>query len=292
MRFSTQTSRAPGSASRARATSRDEYRPDPGGSGRRSTTSMTGHPLRSSVRDGTMSGPFARASSDGQGDVSTHGTPARRARSTATSRAFHVGARSSWYASSPSSTTSTAPSCGRGAQAPARAPTATQPPAAARAHSWGTRATRCPSPRSRAARKAAAESDGARTRASPCAAAAMATGSTSPAGGIRMTVTPGARVPARSARPGSGSARTARGGDAVPSSCAGRPAHRHAAHRAREITSAGGPQPVTLARGCSGRSVAASPGRPTTHPPMRRPWSGTRTIVPTRTSPARWSGIE
>ena len=35
--------------------------------------------------------PHASASSDGTGDTSTHGTPARRARSTATSRACHVG---------------------------------------------------------------------------------------------------------------------------------------------------------------------------------------------------------
>ena len=38
--------------------------------------------------------PHRNASSDGAGEVKTHGTPARRARSIATSRAFQVGLRS------------------------------------------------------------------------------------------------------------------------------------------------------------------------------------------------------
>ena len=75
----------------------------------------------------------ARASSDGHGDTSRQGTPARRARSTATSRACQVGEDSLWSISSCSSITTIAASSGAGANTAARPPTtvARQPAAAA-----------------------------------------------------------------------------------------------------------------------------------------------------------------
>ena len=62
------------------------------------------------------------------------------------------------------------------------------------------------------------------------------------------------------------------------------PAQRHAAHSARSTTSAGGPQPVTLAIGRSVHARRAARRRSaTTQPPTRRPCRSTRTMVPTRT---------
>ena len=123
---------------------------------------------------------------------------------------------------------------------------------------------------------------------------------TSSAGGTRATTSPplnasaasdpGTAAGGRSPVAGGGRPATARGGDAVFSSADRRPAHRQAAQSASATRSAGGPYPVTLASGRSGRSVAASDDSPTTHPPTRRPPRGTRTIVPTDTRDANASG--
>jgi len=85
----------------------------------------------------------------GNGDTTRQGTLARRARSTAMSRACHVGLRSSWSRSSCSSRTTTAAMFGHGAHTALRAPTTTSTPSAARCQSSGTRcdaqplATKC-----------------------------------------------------------------------------------------------------------------------------------------------------
>ena len=89
---------------------------------------------------------------------------------------------------------------------------------------------------------------------------------------------------------GSGRARTAPGGDAVRRNEAGRPAQRHAAQRARSTSSAGGPQPVTLASGRRSIPSRGATSASTTHAPTRRPCSSTRTIVPTRTRSSQPSG--
>ncbi len=122
-----------------------------GSSRPRSTTSTMGHPLRSSSIDGRRSRPPTASSplTVGHGETSSTGTPARRPRSTATSRACHVGLRSSCRASSCSSTTTTAARSRHGAHAAARAPMTTSTPAAACAHSCGTSATARPARRSR-----------------------------------------------------------------------------------------------------------------------------------------------
>ena len=108
------------------STNRCEYRPERGSSWRRSTTSRIGHPARSSERDASMTrSAAARASSDGQGEMSTQGTPARRARSIATSRACHVGTRSSFRPSSCSSSTTIASKRGTDAHTADRRPSTT-----------------------------------------------------------------------------------------------------------------------------------------------------------------------
>ncbi len=105
-----------------------------GSSRLRSTTSTIGHPARSASIDGFVSRPRAAESpaTVGHGDTSTTGAPARRARSTTTSRACHVGLRSSCSASSCSSTTTTAARSGHGAHAADRAPMTTSTPAGGR----------------------------------------------------------------------------------------------------------------------------------------------------------------
>ncbi len=126
---------------------------------------------------------------------------------------------------------------------------------------------------------------------------------TSSAGGSRATTTverakasaasePEGAAGGRSPLDGGGSPTTTLSGDAVFSNADRRPAHRQAAQSANATRSAGGPKPVTFASGRSGRSVTADDDRPTTHPPTRRPPSGTRTIVPTATRRANASGTE
>ena len=98
LRLRTHTSGSP-SAPRNSGTSDGLNRPlRTTSSFRRSIRSITGHPSRSSDRDGTETRPGPAASREstlGVAETSTQGTPARRARSMATSRAFQVGARSS-----------------------------------------------------------------------------------------------------------------------------------------------------------------------------------------------------
>ena len=72
---------------------------------------------------------IASASTVGAGDTTDHDAPARAARSCSTSRACQVGERSSWSASSASSTTIAAARSGTGASAAIRPPTTTQSPA-------------------------------------------------------------------------------------------------------------------------------------------------------------------
>ena len=143
LRFRTQTTRP---SPRSAVTSRSEYSPArPGSSSRRSTTSTIGQPSRSigpARAPPACPRPAPRAM--GIGDTSTQGTPARRARSMTTSRACQVGARSSWYTSSCSSSTTTAARSRTGAQAAARVPI-TVAPAAPRA-SRGARSRRAAPP--------------------------------------------------------------------------------------------------------------------------------------------------
>ncbi len=120
--------------------SRSENRPVRGSSPVRSTTSTTGHPRRSTAREVvTTVRPSARATG-GQRLTRATGAPSRRARSTTTSTADQVGARSSRYASSWASRTTAATSLGTGAHAAARVPTTTPRPDAACSHPSGARA--------------------------------------------------------------------------------------------------------------------------------------------------------
>ena len=134
LRFTTQTARAPRSTVAWSAVVRaSENKPLPGGSSRTSITSTRGQPLRSNGRAGRAGGPTeASASSVGAGLTSVQRAPARRARSNASSRAFHAGARSSLSASSPSSRTTIALRSGTGASTATLPPTTTHAPARAR----------------------------------------------------------------------------------------------------------------------------------------------------------------
>lgn len=271
-----------------------------GASRLRSTTSRIGQPARSSSRDGAKSGPHPRASSVGAGDTSTHAAPARRARSATTSRACHVGARSSCNASSCSSSTTAAARPGTGAHAAALAPTTTSAPAAATAQSRGCRATDSPARRRRPARSRAWSTDGVTTSVGPRAAAASTVATPSPAGGRRTTARPAATAATASGSSGPGTAvaprrrsgrpATTPGGEALARSARTGPAQRQAAHSASSSSSGAGPHPVTLATGFRITPRGASPPSSTTQPPTRRPWSGTRTMVPTRTRSAKPSG--
>ncbi len=272
----------------------------PASSWRRSITSTRGQPSRSMDREGVSSGPAARASSDGHGEASTQGTPARRARSTATSRACQEGVCSCLWASSCSSRTSTAARSTTGAQAAERGPMTRAPPRAW-AHSSGWTATGTPARRRRTPRSCASSTVGRSTRALPRRQAARTSGNRSAPGARRTTVGPDpAKASSARSSPvvgtgcdgthGSGTPVTARSGEAVRRNDTTGPAQRWAAHRARSTRSSGGPQPVTLARG---RSTVPSGGRDSssvTHPPTRRPCSSMRTRVPTATRSASSSG--
>ena len=119
----------PCSAFRNTSATRAEKRPErPGSSSRRSTISTGGHPLRSADRELVITrSAWPRAASDGAGLTKTQGTPALDARSMATSLACHVGTRSSWRASSCSSSTSTASNGAVGAHTAERDPMTTPP---------------------------------------------------------------------------------------------------------------------------------------------------------------------
>ena len=103
-----------------------------GSSSVRSTTSTCGQCSRSRSAVG-WTGPSGPASSSmatsvGIGDTYTTGTPARKHRSAITSRACHVGDRSSWSASSCSSITIAAAIPAHGIHAADRVPTTTSTP--------------------------------------------------------------------------------------------------------------------------------------------------------------------
>ena len=111
--------RAPPSAARSRAARR---------AGRRPRDRPARRAVDGSGPTGAAAPASCSASSVGTGLTSARRAPARAARSTATSRACHVGARSSWSASSPSSSTTTAARSGTGANtASARRPRRVRP---------------------------------------------------------------------------------------------------------------------------------------------------------------------
>ena len=117
----------------------------------------------------------------GTADVSSTGIPARTPRSMATSRAFHVGMRSSWWDSSCSSMTTSTARFGTDAHTAARAPMTTSTPPAARAHSSGYTAVVSPTRRIAAASPLALACVGITTMAGPawCIPATIVVKSTS-----------------------------------------------------------------------------------------------------------------
>ena len=124
---------------------------------------------------------------------------------------------------------------------------------------WGAAATATPARRRRVLTVAASAAVGHRTRALPSDAAAVATCTRLVAGGRRSTdrgpanarveqlVVRGRRRHGPAGARGAG--RRTRSGEAVRRSDAGRPAHRQAAHRARSMSSAGGPEAAALGEG-------------------------------------------
>ena len=99
-------------------------------------------------RRGRPARPTATSASTRRRRASARAAPRRRgARARrATSRAFQVGARSSWSASSPSSSTTTAARSGTGAHTAARPPTTTHAPARARSQCAVRTASACSEP--------------------------------------------------------------------------------------------------------------------------------------------------
>ena len=247
VRFSTHTTAPPSPAGSAGG--RHERRREQPGPGRcrpgvdRRPRSPASRPAR---RSGVASawGPSTAPRAMGHGDTRMHGTPARRARSIATSRACQVGVRSSWWTSSCSSSTTTAASGEIGAQAAARAPITLTPPARACAQSRGTTATGTPgSPEPRGQLPGLAGSTGPprgwapsprppapprtdRRRAGAGARSRAAVRPPPPAPARRPPSAPGCQPVEDGATAG-----TARSGEAVPRSVARRPAQRQAAHR-------------------------------------------------------------
>ena len=249
---------------------------------------------------GPRSSPQASASRVGTGETSTHGTPARRARSTTTSRACQVGARSCCQRSSCSSSTTTAARSGTGAHAAARVPT-TVAPAAAWAQSRGMTATADPRPaqaqaqvagggrptapgRGRGPEPQAASDDGVGVGGRRPGAPRRGRGQR--VGRQRVDRRPG-RDGTGGERAGGGRARTAASGDAVRSSWAG-PAGPAPRRPVGQVDQLGRRPPAGhLGDRASGpRPGGGSTPTATTQPPTRRPCRATRTIVPTRTSPA------
>ena len=185
--------------------------------------------------------------------TSSTGTASRRARSIATSRACHVGARSSLSASSPSSSTTTAARSGTGAHTAVRPPTTTHVtregslprpgPFGRRLIRPQRRPPRDPSPRApapvrrSAARQGAPRSSTRSPRAARdqrhLAATPAPTGAPAPAtrGGRGGTVErSGRRRSGTADRPNDPASGTIEGGDAARRNATTGPAHRHAAH--------------------------------------------------------------
>ena len=220
----------------------------------------------------------------GHGDTSAHGAPSRRARSATTTHAAHVGARSSWYASSWASSTTAAASRGTGAKAAARVPTATQPPDRAPCPVVGEqRRSPPPPPAVGAPRRRRRCRPGTSTSApasSPARRRRRAASKTTGHGSLPgpepdhrgAAVEPGrpgrCAVDGRaraghglSRRGAAGTERTASGDDAVRRNVDTGPAQRHAAHVATSSTAGGGPQPRTAEMGATPRPGPA-PRRP------------------------------
>ena len=236
------------------------------------------------------------ASRLGVGDTSTTGTPTCRPRSTATSRACHVGEPSFCRDSSCSSNTTIAPSPETGAKAAVRVPTI-EHPAAPRAQPSGCTAVVMPARRIVSAVARTAANVGTITRTWPRSAAARSTSVGAETGGSRIRLTGRSNndatrgptlptEPSPSTRLGRGSSATIVGGEAAPRNVGSRPAHRHAAHWHSSTTSAGGPWPDTFVTDRSSTPGGLSTSTSTTHAATCRPCNGTRTIVPTTISSA------
>ena len=265
-----------------------------GSSSVRSTTLMNGQPATESETEApvTLSPAHSNAAAVGMGEISTHAAPACAARSIATSRACQVGDRSSCSASSCSSSTTMLCRPGHGAHTALRPPTTTSTPAAACAHSSGSNATRSPTLRSRLAIARAANGVGCTTMHGPQRTISATSGSGSTNGGTRRTPLPtGSRLVTE--RRVGGRPVTIVAGDAATRNGRTRGApHRTAAQRAKSMTSAGGPTDENLAISTNddaGRSTSGDPSA-TTHPPMRRPCSTTRTSEPAATRSRRLAG--
>ena len=255
-----------------------------GSSRERSTSSTIGQLVRSTStarRTNAPPAPVAAAVPTivGHGEVSTTGTPARRARSSATSRACHVGLRSSCSASSCSSTTTMAARSGHGAHTAARAPITTSTPLAAADHSVGAKRDRQPGPPQADGVHARRDRSTARPpgwdRRSPPRCSAGITSSLGPSRSrpprppsrARASVSSGStRRPERCDGP---RAATIVGGLAATRNGRSRPAaQRRLAQRARSSISGGGPTELTLAIGRSRSALTSSSGsRAMTHPP-------------------------
>jgi hypothetical protein len=203
-----------------------------------------------------------------------------------------------------SSTTTAAARSGQGAHAAERVPTTTSTPAAASGQSSGTTATDKPARRRRVAINCAVPCSGTTTSAGPNATAARIVGITSTRGGSRSTPPAPAKRSRVAGETGDGfmpvrrrwgRVTTARPGEAVTRNGRIRlAAQRIEAHSASPNNSAAGPWPVTLAIGFSDSIVRPSLGSAATaatQPPIRRPWSSTRTTVPTRTCADSSGGI-
>ena len=201
--------------------------------------------------------------------MTTHGTPARRARSAATVTACQVGACSWPRASSWPSMTTTAASPGQGAQAAARAPTTTAAPARAWAQSVGhARPRRPPARRSRPASTPARLAEGTTTSSGPRWASSATSGRG--VGGRRQADGDGrADREGHPSRPLGGGGRRAGAGLAAgrrvtaagaarpwsAGSRAGRPSATPPS-RPGPPRSGSGPQPRTLAEGPQGQPGA------------------------------------
>ena len=106
-----------------------------------------------------------------------------------------------------------------------------------------------------------------------------------PAGGERRGAALGPRR-AAALRGGAGGARTTVAGEATRRKNDAGPAQRHAAQSASSTSAGGGPQPSHDLRGRRSTPGCVATSASTTQPRTDRPWSGTRTRLPTRTS---WS---
>ena len=277
----------------------------------RSITRIEGQ-VRASGMSTTRSPAHTRAAMVGTGDVKRHGTPSRTERPMATSRACHVGERSSCSVSSCSSTTTSAARSGTDAHTADRAPTTTSTPDAAATQSSGYSAVVLPFRRHSAAMRRARASVGATTMHGPSETAASITSSDDDEGPTRTSPPPFATSEAkRSARSvvapatcspvsarvvvrrGATSRGTRLSGEAATKNGRRRDAQRTAAHSTSSTISADGPTDVTFAIGSSfdaSTSLAASSNNDITHPGTSRRCSGTRTRAPTITCEASASG--